>query len=165
MDDALKALIADIKDLVDTDEPAALAAAVKLTEQYPDEPDVWRTLAYIYALDENDAGAIAAMTRAIQLAPRKPTFFFYRGWYLLGSGDYEAAIVDFGQGLLLCDELNDDYNRESLHFLRAEAYFQLGRKAEARADLEHVRDDAVSYTIEVRSKAELSALCAEEGIA
>ncbi|MBK9264665.1 MAG: hypothetical protein IPM54_33385 [Polyangiaceae bacterium] len=161
MDDGLKAVIMDIKERIRAEEPTALEAAVELTHRYPDEPDVWNALAYGYARNDNYVAAIAAMTRVMALARRKPSVFFNRGRYALMARDYDLAVADFTQGLVLCDELNDDYDREGLHFLRAEAYFQLGRKAEARADLQHVPDDSVSWTLQVRSKAELLELCAE----
>jgi len=157
----LESLIKRIKVRIRADDPTAIDDAVKLTEQYPDEVETWYTLAYGHARNRNYAAAIATMTRVMQLVPQEPGVYFDRGRHALMAADYELAIADFSAGLVLSEQLNDGYHREGLHFLRAEALFQVGRKAEALADLRHVPDDAVSWTIQIRSKAELAALCAE----
>ncbi|MBK9266599.1 MAG: tetratricopeptide repeat protein [Polyangiaceae bacterium] len=142
-------------------EQADFEDAVSQTEQHPDDPKAWRALARAHNSNDDYPAAITAMTRAIELGLSASDAYWDRGRYALMAGDYDLAIADFSQGLVLSDQLNNDDLREELHFLRAEAFFQLGRKTEARADLEHVRDDCVSWTIQVRSKDELLALCAE----
>lgn len=161
MGDELDVLIRNVERRARAEDPAAMADIIRLTEQYPNEPRVWRTLAYASGRERDYVTAIAAITRAMEILPGDPVTFCNRGEYALMAGDYESAIADFTQGLILCDELNSDYLRQSFHFQRAEAYFQLGRKAEALADLEHVDDDCVSWTVQVRSKADLLALCTD----
>jgi len=160
MSNALQTTIENIKERVKAKDPTALDAAVKLTEQYPDEAKAWNTLAYALESKNDYAGAIIAMTRAMDVRPGRPALHFTRGGYSLMAGDYDSAIADFTEGLALGNHLEREPYREVLYFLRAEAFFQLGRKAEARADLEHVEDDCTFWTIQVRSKAELVALCA-----
>lgn len=161
MSNDVKFLLRRINVRIRNEDPTVIEDAVKLTEQYPEEWEVWRTLAYAYGRQNNYAAAIETMTRVIALAPREPEVFDMRGSYMLSAGDYEHAIADFNQGLVLCDELKSDYYRASFHFLRAEAFVQLGRKAEALADLAHVKEDYVFWTIQVRTKAELLSLCAD----
>ncbi|MBK9264668.1 MAG: hypothetical protein IPM54_33400 [Polyangiaceae bacterium] len=161
MSDTLKSLINKIKVRLGAEDPAAFDDMAALAEQYPDEPDVWRALAYAYEVRDDYTAAIAAITREMDLRPERPALYFTRGGYLLMTADYEGAVADFTKGLVLGDQMEHEPYREVLHFLRAEAFFQLGRKAEARSDLEHVKDDCVFWTIQVRSKAELLALCAE----
>ena len=50
---------------------------------------------------------------------------------------------------------------EQLYFTRADVHAVLGRKAEARADLEHVQDGYVGQTNRIRTKAEILEDCEE----
>ena len=161
MSDAIKTMAKVLDVRIAAEDPTALDDAVKFTEQYPEEWEAWNTLAYAHKRKNDCSAAIAALTRAMDLRPGRPALHFKRGGYSLMVGDYKGAIVDFTEGLALGNHLEREPYREVLYFLRAEAYYQLGRKAEARADLEHVEDDCTFWTIQVRSKAELSALCAE----
>lgn len=161
MSNDLESMIRNIKDRIEAKDPTAFEDAVKLTEQYPEEAQVWNTLAYANNWKKDYPAAVAAMTRAIELRPGRPALHFTRGGYSLMAGDYDRAIADFTEGLALGKHLEREPCREVLFFLRAEACYQLGRKAEARADLEHVEDDCTFWTVQVRSKAELLALCTE----
>ena len=161
MSDTLKTRIRAIKDRIEANEASAFYDAVKLTEEYPDEPKVWGTLAFANEWKNDYAAAYIAITREMELRPGRPASYFTRGGYSLMAGDYNSAITDFTEGLALGKDLEREPYREVLHFLRAEAYYQLGRKAEAQADLDHVGDDCTFWTVQVRSKAELVALCAE----
>jgi tetratricopeptide (TPR) repeat protein len=161
MSEQLKHQIKHVEDRIEAKDPLAFEDAVKLTEQYPQEAQVWNTLAYANSWKKDYPAAVAAMTQSINLRPGRPALHFTRGGYSLMAGDYESAIADFTEGLALGNHLEREPYREVLYFLRAEAYYQLGRKAEARADLEHVEDDCTFWTVQVRSKAELVALCAE----
>jgi len=75
------------------------------------------------------------------------------------TADILGAIDDFTKGLELCDFHNNNYYRETLLFMRAEALARLGRTSEALADLAHVRDDFKIYTTRLRSKADIVADC------
>ncbi|MDI1447448.1 tetratricopeptide repeat protein [Polyangium sp. 6x1] len=164
MRDLLGLLAPDIMNIIwriRAKDPTAFADAVEFTEQHPEIWELWHTLAYAYEARGEYTAAIAALTRAIVLSPREPVSFMDRGGCALMAGHYERAMADFSLGLILCDELDWDDYREALHFLRAEAFVQLGKKAEALSDLAHVPHDYVFWTIQVRSKAELLALCGE----
>ncbi|MCK6591216.1 MAG: hypothetical protein L6Q76_26995, partial [Polyangiaceae bacterium] len=73
----------------------------------------------------------------------------------------EAALADFDQAVALAKELQDDDRLEKLYFMRADVLAALGRKAEARADLEHVEDGYVGRTNRIRSKADILEDCEE----
>lgn len=161
MSDQLKSRIRGIKDRIEAKDPHEFEEAVELTRRYPDEAQVWNTLAYANEWKKDYVAAASAMSRAIELRPGRPGLYLARGGHFLMAGDYINAIADFTEGISLGNHLEQEPNREVLYFLRAEAYYQLGRKAEARADLEHVEDDCTFWTVQVRTKAELSALCAE----
>ena len=157
----LESLIRKIKVRIRAEDPTVIDDAVKLTEQYPKESDTWDVLAYAYAREDHYAEAIAALTRAIEINPRKIALVLKRGEHGLTIGDYHRAIADFSQALILSDEQNVDWCRRALHFLRAEALIQVGKKVEALADLAHLPEDYESYTTDLRTKAELLALCAD----
>jgi tetratricopeptide (TPR) repeat protein len=141
------------------DDPHALTGANELVDAFPGEWKVWSLRAYIHARSENLSAALVDISRAISLSPNEPVLFFDRGRYRMKSDDSAGAVEDFRTGLELCDQYNDDYYRESLYFLRAEAFVGLGKKAEALADLAHVRDGFTIWTTKLQSKDELLSAC------
>jgi hypothetical protein len=161
MNDLLDSLLADIKKRVDAKDPTAVERATRLAEQYPDVPKVWRVLAYVHSMYRDMDGAVLAMNRMMAVAPPHPTMFLLRGDYELDRGNLHAALADFDQGIALSKQLQDDWCVENLYFFRAEVLVRLGRKAEARADLAHVRDDFVEWMPKRRSKADILADCEE----
>lgn len=161
MSNDLESLIRRIGVRIREDDPTVIEDAVKLAEQYPDEPRVWRTLANAYIHEDNYVAAIEAITQVIKLEPRKSVAFSDRGWYLLSQGDYERAIADFSDALVLAEQMGQESYYEGLYFMRAEAFVQVGKKSEALADLAYVREDYRFWTTELRTKADLLALCAD----
>jgi len=159
MREDLEIEIRNIKYRIREEDPTGFEDAVKLVEQYPENSRAWDTLACAHQAKNDYPAAIAALSRAIELNPKRPVLFLKRGEYALHTGDHERAVADLSQSLVLSDELNWNACREELHFLRAETFVQLGKKAEALADLSHVRDDYVSWRAEPRSKADLLVLC------
>ncbi|HVJ90912.1 MAG TPA: DUF3658 domain-containing protein [Labilithrix sp.] len=159
MVESLEIVLRKIHVRIGSNDPAAFEEIAKLAEQYPEKPKVWCTLACAHEARGDHAAAIAAVTRAMALDAREPGLFLDRGHYALNAGDYERAAADFSQGLALHDEPNWDFYCEMLHFMRAAAFYRLGKKAEALADLAHVRDDYVLWKGELWSKLELLVLC------
>ena len=159
MSNQFKARLRSVERRIEAEDPTAFEEAVKLTEQYSEEAEAWNTLAYANKWNKDYPTAVTAMTRAIELRPGRPALYCTRGECSLMAGDYHSAIADFSEGLALGNHFEREPYREVLYFLRAEAYYQLGRKAEALADLEHVEDDCTYWTVQVRSKAELLVLC------
>ena len=156
----LDRLVSRAKDLATGgDAGAALLLATELVGKYPTEAKVWSLRAHLHSLNRNYAQSVADLTCAIEVDPLQPAFFFQRGWSRLRLGDDQSAINDFSEGLNLCDYHENDYYRESLHFMRAEAYLRLGKKSEGLADLAHVREDFTVWTYKLRSKTALLAEC------
>ena len=135
----------------------AMALAKELVDQYPGEMEVWSLRGYLHALSRDYAKAVADLGRAIGINSAEPVLFYDRGRYSLALGDDLAAVSDFTTGLELCEFHDNDYYRESLHFLRAEALLRLGRKREAIVDLAQVRGDFKTWTYRLRTKADLLA--------
>ncbi len=141
------------------DHESAMTIADELARQRPAEARVFSLRAYLYERVRNYPRAIAEASRAIAIDPLEPGFVFSRGRYYLHAGKYRHAADDFTTGLFLCDRLKDDYFTGAFHFLRAEAFVQLGRKNEALADLLQVRDDMKLWTVRLRTKSELLEEC------
>ena len=137
----------------------ALSVANSLTQQHPAEMRVWALRAYVYALLKDYDAAIADLSNAIAIAPMEPSLFFNRGRYEFVLDHFQAAVDDFTSGLELCDYHDNEYYRETLLFMRAEALTRLGKKKEALLDLQQVRDDFTLWTSQLRTKADLVAEC------
>jgi tetratricopeptide (TPR) repeat protein len=141
------------------DSDGAMLLATKLVEQHPNEMEVWSLRAYLHASKHNYERAVADLTRAIAINSMEPVLFWNRGRYESKEGNYQSAVSDFSRGLELCDHYKDDYYREALHFFRAEVLINIGKKREALADLDHVRDGLKTWTYKLRTKAELLEEC------
>jgi tetratricopeptide (TPR) repeat protein len=154
----LDGLIAKAKALANESRyDEAISLATDLVQRYPNEMKVWSLRAYLYTFKNDFELAVADLTRAIDINDMEPVLLFDRGRYESRVGRFGAAVEDFGRGLALCDHYRDDYYRETLHFFRAEALIELGRKREALEDLSQVRDDFTSWTYKLRTKSELRA--------
>jgi tetratricopeptide (TPR) repeat protein len=162
MDESLEVVLRKLNVRIWTKDPAAFEDIERLAEQHPQEPKVWRTLGCAHEAKGDHAAAIAAVTRAMALDAREPGLFLDRGYYALNARDYERAVADLSQGLDLQDEPNWAYYHDVLRVMRAEGLFRLGKKAEALADLSHIRDAYVLWKGELWSKEELAALCGGE---
>lgn len=159
MNRSLDSSIKKVEERARADGAGALADATKLIEQHPGEPSAWSVRAYVQARAGNIVSALSDVTRAIELSPSEPVLFFDRGRYHLRLKNFALAIEDFDRGIALCDRLEDDYYRESFHFLRADALLRVGNKTAALADLAHVRDDFSLWTTELRTKQGLLSEC------
>jgi tetratricopeptide (TPR) repeat protein len=160
MQPTLDKLISEAKDLANSGErQEALSLANELIEHYPREARVWSLRAYIYGLTANYEAVFADLSHAIKINPMEPDFFFHRGRYGLITGQNQAAFDDLTKGIELCDYYKNEYYRETLLFMRAEALVHLNRKDEALSDLALVRDDFTIWTSRLRTKAELVAEC------
>ena len=161
MSEPLDSLLEEIEVRVYDEEATALERTEQLAEHYPEEPEVWRTLAHVHATKGDWDSSVAAITRMIEVTPPHPRMYFYRGHYEHKRGNLQAALADFNQAVALAKELQEEDGWEQLYFMRADVLAALGRKAEARADLAHVQDGYVGRTNRIRSKAEILEDCEE----
>lgn len=159
IDEPLNAVLDDINKRAQADRPRALERTIQLAEKYPDEPNVWSTMVYAYAINGDQDGALVAATRLVEVAPR-PASFYRRAYYHHRLGNLEAALADLTQAIALAQQ-EDDYDIEMLYFARADVLAGLGRKAEARADLEHVSDGYARMTTKLRTKEDILEDCKE----
>src|SRR5215203_4468490 len=133
MSELLDSLIDDIRKRARAKDPTALERAARLAEQHPNEPRVWRILAFAYEMNDDMDGAVAAMTRMMNVSPPEPMIFFHRGRYEHNRDNLQAALADFDQGIALSKQHQFEAYLEMLYFFRADVLVALGRKAEARA--------------------------------
>jgi tetratricopeptide (TPR) repeat protein len=122
------------------DNPDALRDMVALSEKYPNEPEVWRGIAYIYGMRGNPASAVDALNRAIALNPDEPVFFFDRAWKRAAIGDYQGTIDDASTGIEMSYRLQFFSYKDLFIFLRAYALVQLGDLGSAEHDLVSMDD-------------------------
>jgi tetratricopeptide (TPR) repeat protein len=154
----LKDLISRIRNIAGAgDEERAMALAADLVAQYPSDSRVWSLRSYLRGRVSDYTGAVADVTHAIELDPLETSYLLSRGMDRLRLGDYLLAAEDFSRGLDLCDHHHDNYFREMLYFMRAEAFLMIGKKDQALTDLTHVRSDFRTWTYRLRTKADLIA--------
>ncbi|HWZ30656.1 MAG TPA: hypothetical protein VNX18_04955 [Bryobacteraceae bacterium] len=163
MEQTIEDRITRAETLAKSDDVAgALVLAEGLVAQYPEDPQVWSLLAYLHARNGEYAAAVSDVSSAIAVNHLEPCLFFARGRYELNLGDWLAAERDFTKGLDLCDSYKDDYYRETLHFLRAEARLHLGRRSDALLDLSRVDNSFTFWTYRLVTKAALLAECVDQ---
>ena len=97
MSELLDSLIADLRKHVRAKDPTAIERAKQLAEQYPDEPKVWRLLAFAHEMNDDLDGAVAAVNRMMEVTPPQPAVFYIRGFYEHNRGNLHAALADFGR--------------------------------------------------------------------
>lgn len=159
MSDSLYKIIEQIEERARAKDPTALEDAAKLAREYPDEMKVWLSLAYIQGRNRHYDDAVASMSRALEIGPPQPAIFFHRGDYELKRGNLESSLADLTAGIESCHEHEHTHYLQTLYFFRADVLLRLGRRAEARADLAHVREGFQTWTTKLRTKAELLAEC------
>jgi tetratricopeptide (TPR) repeat protein len=138
MDD-LSRQIKKLKDGVKSN-PNALKEMLALSEEFPGEPQVWRGISYIYAVQGDRASSIEALDRAIALSPDEPVYFFDRARRRAAIGDFRGTIEDAVRGIELSERLQYFYYKEALIFLRAYAHVELGDFDAAKDDLASMND-------------------------
>jgi Flp pilus assembly protein TadD len=80
MNDHLKTERGEIDELVRAERyDSALERLEELTRQYPNEPSIWRTRAYMNSHQGNTEDAIDDVSKAIELCDLEPDYYFTRG--------------------------------------------------------------------------------------
>jgi len=156
MTQSLEARIAETRRLAESGRlDEATATADDVVAQYPTESKSWALRAHLRTLAEDYAGANADLDTASRLRPDEPYYFFRRGLNSLVIGDWHSALLDLTTGM----KLRDPAYEEAFRFARAEALIELGRKREARRDLETLPDNIRMWTSRLRTKEDLLSAC------
>jgi tetratricopeptide (TPR) repeat protein len=140
----------------------ALKLLDTLSDEDPDDPEVWRSRAYVFDHKGDPLSAAVEISRAIALQDREPDLFFTRARYYMMSDRFREAVGDLTTTLALCDDYQSDYYREAAHLLRAYCHVRLSMADAALEDCVKVRDDAVMGGVgRLVSKQEILRLCHE----
>ncbi len=103
-------------------------------------------------------GALAAVSRAIELEPREPRFYGLRGDLYLAQGKFDSATAEFNRAL------DRDANYFEYYLGRGLAKSKLGRPVEARADFER-SNQLLPTAVASNALGELSLAAGERGVA
>jgi tetratricopeptide (TPR) repeat protein len=139
--------------------PEGIEGALRLAEEFPNEAEVWQVLSSAYWLNEDFASAAAVMQKAIDLEPQESLWFYYRAEAKSKLDDFAGAVENLTEAIHVCDPIERATLLQRLYFWRADMFLQLGRKAEARADLEHAPDVFALRTTRIRERDEMLAEC------
>jgi tetratricopeptide (TPR) repeat protein len=137
----------------------AMVLVSGLVDKFPMDHRPLAFRAHVHRVCGEYDNSIQDLDKAISINATDPYLFHFRGQCLMRTGNLQMAIADFTRGLALCDELGDEWYRETLLFFRAEAYIRLGQKTAARNDLDGVRNDFTFWIDRLRNKSELLADC------
>lgn len=141
------------------DAPKGVEVATRLAEEFPNVAKVWHCLHDAHWLNEDLAVAASVMQKAIDLEPQEPTWLYYRADTTALLGNFAASVDDLTEAIRVCDPNERATFRQKLYFFRADMFLRLGRKVEARADLEHAPDVFALRTTRIRTKEEMLAEC------
>lgn len=108
-----------------------------LRKQYPNIYAIPSKMANLLVKGGRLKEAIRVWSKTLKQFPGKPNPYFERAHWALRRRDFEEV----QKYMRLCLMRDHGYFRETAHFWRAEALFQLGRQNEALAELRDVRDD------------------------
>lgn len=130
-----------------------------LIDKNPNEYKLWRKRAYVFEIDQDYKNATKYISKAINIHPSEPDYFYNRGRYLFILSNYNSAIEDFTKAIKLCDKYESDYYREPSYFMRAESYLRLKMYDKAQDDCNHLRDGYSAWTDSLRSKEDILNEC------
>lgn len=145
------------------DDAGAMRLVCELLDKFPEEKSPLAFRAHLHSMNGAYQQSWLDLSRAMLVDPLDPCLFYLRGDCSLQLGQAEAALADFDDGLALCDQKGDNYCRDTLIFLRAEALISLGRTIDAARSLQQLPDDFSFWTPKLRTKADLLRDCCGDG--
>ena len=140
-----------------SDYVAAIKQLDELAVDYPNDPWIFSTRAYVNARQGDYQAAIEDMSFAISKRHDEPHFHYRLGQYQFRIGDRHSAIKSFTNTIALCDKFDCDYYRGPAYFFRAETYLMMGQPGRALADCAKIPDGMKTWTNRVRTKADILA--------
>src|SRR5687767_4482338 len=118
----LDTALAQIEDLMAKKQYAAVIDFCEKVEgQLSDSYEVFYHRAQAKNVLSDVEGALRDLSVAIDLEPREPALFFFRGLWSIDVGDYASANRDIQKAIELEDKLGSSYYRQSAKFVRAVA--------------------------------------------
>ena len=108
---------------------------------YPEDIIAIRLKANLLNIECRPTEAIEAISQVIDLKFKKePCDYFYRGRWLLLTGDIEGACADLHKVIALSSEYNDTYYTEIAYLHLAHAYAISGNMEETKKILPYIGD-------------------------
>lgn len=104
------------------------------------------TRARIFELMDELAKAINDMSAVIEIEPNEPDYYFNRGRWHLGIGNFDEAVKDQTKALEIGKLKDFHYYDESAFFFRALAFLRLSMFEKALSDCANVEDDFLVYS-------------------
>lgn len=108
-----------------------------LRKQYPKVYAIPSKIANLLVMNGRMKEAIRVWSKTVKQFPGQPNPYFERAHWALRCRDFEEV----QKYMRLCLIRDRGYFRQTAHFWRAEALFQLGRRNEALTELRDVQDD------------------------
>ncbi|UWZ84924.1 hypothetical protein [Occallatibacter riparius] len=133
----------------------AFVKADRIIEQFPSALEALRLRAFVCELRNEWELAEADTSRAIHLQPDEIVLYFNRARFLFAQGMYRPALEDINTAFEISVAENESYYVTALYGWRAEILLKLGRRAEAREDIEKLDDDYRNWTDQLRTKQDL----------
>lgn len=133
----------------------ALTAAHQIIAQFPHDVEALLFRAHVYALRDEWELAVVDTSEAIRLYPDEICLYYNRARYLFAQYQHHAALNDLNKALELSATQSESYYLSELYGWRAEILLKLGRRAEARADIEKLDDDYRTWTDRLRTKQDM----------
>jgi tetratricopeptide (TPR) repeat protein len=139
------------------DPEEALKICQELMDANPESAICFDTRARIYELIGDLEKAVDDISVSIDIDPAEPDYYFNRGRWHLGLGNYHLAVADQTKALDMGKQHNSQYYEKSSLFFRAAAFLALGMYEKALSDCENLDDDFAMYSAGVGriSKAEI----------
>jgi tetratricopeptide (TPR) repeat protein len=108
---AFAGMVAQSQSTTDEEKQRAISLAVsemqKQVQKYPFDAREYMQLSYAYRIAGDNDGALKALESAVQLSPKKETFFVEKGTVEWNVGDVEAARDDFNTAYALGPQFED----------------------------------------------------------
>ncbi len=111
---------------------------------------------WAFRLNKDYINQLACYDETIQLENgTRSGSFFLRGRLKFKLKEFEGALNDFSQAIILEEQTPEKYGFEVYFFLRAEVYLKMGRVEECLLDLQNVPEDYECWTYKLRTKVDL----------
>ncbi len=117
----------------------------KVIAAHPTDARPFYERAFTRTLVGDTAGAIGDVTRAQQLSPQEPAFFYFSGLWNLELNEAARAEAELDRCIELEHQHRDEYYLESAHLLRAIARLKLGNPQGAIEDCDGLTNDFSTF--------------------
>jgi tetratricopeptide (TPR) repeat protein len=119
----------------------AIERSTELIERFPSEFELFYRRAQAHNMMNQRVQAIDDVSRAIELQPREPALYFFRGLWNIERDQFNDCIADMEKVAALEGDFATAYYVESARFLQAIAYLATAEFEHAESSLDCCRYD------------------------